>query len=85
VLEVHSLVDEIRIFEAGALIASHAPLEGRGRSVIDPMHRKAASRAASQATGTASIILRRAGDLVARRSLDFYDAVGRVMAVRGNA
>lgn len=84
-LEVHCLVDEIRIFEAGALIASHAPLEGRGRSVIDPMHRKAAARAASHATGAASTILRRAGDLVARRSLDFYDAVGRVMAVKGNA
>jgi hypothetical protein len=27
----------------------------------------------------------RAGDVVAHRSLDFYDAVGRVLAVKGNA
>ncbi len=83
VLEVHCLIDEIRIFEEGALIAIHAPLEGRGQSVVDPVHRKAASRARRAAE--APIVLRRAGDLVARRSLDFYDAVGQVMAVKGNA
>jgi hypothetical protein len=31
------------------------------------------------------IVLRRAGDHVARRSLDFYDAVGRLLAVKGTA
>jgi hypothetical protein len=31
------------------------------------------------------VVVRGAGDVVARRSLDFYDALGRVMAVKGNA
>jgi hypothetical protein len=29
--------------------------------------------------------VRGAGDVVVRRSLEFYDALGRVMAVKGNA
>jgi len=40
ILDVHVLADEIRIFEAGALIASHAPLEGRDQRRLDPAHRK---------------------------------------------
>jgi putative transposase len=39
VLEVHSMIDEIRIFENGVLIASHAPLPGRHQVRIDPAHR----------------------------------------------
>jgi hypothetical protein len=30
-------------------------------------------------------VLGRTGDVVARRSLDFYDALGRVLAVKGSA
>lgn len=41
VLEVHSMVDEIRILEAGVLIASHAPLQGRHQVCINPAHRRA--------------------------------------------
>ena len=40
VLDVHVLADAIRIFEDGALVASHAPLEGRGEKRLDPAHRK---------------------------------------------
>ena len=40
VLDVHVLADEIHIFEDGALIACHRPLEGRGERRIDPAHRK---------------------------------------------
>src|SRR4051794_41925593 len=29
ILEVHVLADEIRLFEAGTLVACHAPLDGR--------------------------------------------------------
>ena len=32
-----------------------------------------------------TVVVRGAGDVVARRSLEFYDALGRVMAVKGNA
>ena len=30
IFDVHVLADEVRIFEDGALVATHAPLEGRG-------------------------------------------------------
>src|ERR1700756_1846655 len=40
VFEVHVLADEVRIFEDGALIAGHAPVEGRDQRRPDPTHRK---------------------------------------------
>src|SRR3954464_11940109 len=84
VLEVHSMVDEIRILEAGVLIASHVPLLGRHQVRIDPAHRRARQRG-DNAPGQAPVVLGRNGDVVARRSLDFYDALGRVLAVKGSA
>jgi hypothetical protein len=84
VLEVHCLIDEIQIFEGGILIARHTPLPGRGQSRIDPTHRKALQRSRRDKDDT-TVAVRGAGDLVARRSLEFYDALGRVMAVKGNA
>ena len=82
ILDVHVLADEIRIFEAGALIASHAPLEGRDQRRLDPAHRKPLPPRRRPAEGEPTVI-RRAGDRVARRSLDFYEAVGRRLAGRG--
>ena len=41
VLDVQVFADEIRIFEDGALIATHAPPEGRDQKHLDPAHRKA--------------------------------------------
>ncbi len=84
VLDVHCLVDEVQIFENGVLIARHAPLPGRGQHRIDPAHRKAAHRP-QRLADNAAMTVRGAGDVVARRSLDFYDALGRVMAVKGRA
>jgi len=40
VLHIQVLADAIRIFEDGTLVASHAPLEGRGEKRLDPTHRK---------------------------------------------
>jgi hypothetical protein len=84
VLEVQCLADEILILEAGAVIARHVALEGRGQSVVDPAHRTARSaetrRAAQREEPTP-----RAGERVTTRSLDFYDAVGRRLAVAGRA
>ena len=82
ILDVHVLADEIRIFEAGALIASHAPLEGRDQRRLDPAHRKPLPPRRRPAEGEPTVI-RRAGDRVARRSLDFYEAVGRRLASQG--
>jgi hypothetical protein len=84
VLEVQCLADEIRILEAGAVIARHVALEGRGQSVVDPAHRTARpaeTRRAAQREELAP----RTGERVTTRSLDFYDAVGRRLAVAGRA
>ena len=40
VVEVHTLADEIHIFEDGTLIATHPVLEGRGQRRVAPGHRK---------------------------------------------
>jgi hypothetical protein len=40
VVEVHTLADEVRIFEDGALIAAHPVLEGSNQRRVAPGHRK---------------------------------------------
>src|ERR1700735_4611966 len=85
VFDVHVLADAIRIFEDGALVATHAPLEGRGEKRLDPAHRKLARFCRRRPTDPEPVILTRAGDRVVRRSLDFYEAVGRRLAARGGA
>jgi len=82
VFEVHVLADEVRIFEDGALVATHAPLEGRGEKRLDPSHRKPGSPCRRNLRNE-PLILTRAGDRVVRRSLDFYAAVGRRLAGLG--
>jgi Mu transposase, C-terminal domain len=82
VFEVHVLADEIRIFEDGALVATHAPLEGRGEKRLDPSHRKPVSSCRRNLRDE-PLILPRAGDRVVARSLDFYAAVGRRLAAIG--
>jgi transposase len=83
VVDVHVLADEIQVYEDGALIASHAPVEGRGQRVIAPGHRKAPRSTARRSDEEITIV--RTGDQVARRSLEFYDAVARRLAVQGDA
>lgn len=39
-VEVHTLADEIRIFENGTLIAAHPVLEGRLQRRVTPGHRR---------------------------------------------
>ena len=86
ILDVHVFADEIRIFENGAMVASHLPLEGRDQTRIDPAHRKiASSPSRRRSSDGAPIVIRRAGDQVARRSLDFYQAVARRLAGQGGA
>lgn len=80
-VEVHSLADEVRIFENGALIAVHPVLEGRKQRRVHPDHRRSVTvrrlhPAAIDDGGT----LQGAGDRVLQRSLAFYDAVGKAMA-----
>ncbi|MCC8954324.1 hypothetical protein H8B02_12935 [Bradyrhizobium sp. Pear77] len=83
VLDVQVLADAIRIFEDGTLVASHAPLEGRGEKRLDPTRRKMPAPARRR-PGEASPPILRAGARVVRRSLDFYEAVGRRLAQGGS-
>jgi hypothetical protein len=83
VVDVHVFADEIRIFEAGILIASHPPLEGRDQRRLDPAHRKLLPPLLRPPGEGELIVIRRTGDHVARRSLAFYEAVGRRLAGQG--
>ena len=81
VLEVHALADEIQIFEAGQLVARHPVLEGRNQRHVAPGHRKAPALASRRHADTGQpIVIGRAGEVVARRSLDFYEAVALRLA-----
>jgi hypothetical protein len=82
VVEVHSLADEIRIFEADRLIAVHPVLEGRHQRRLAPGHRKVLIQ--RMAMAAAALPIDRAGDVVARRSLDFYEAVARRLAAESS-
>lgn len=78
VVEVHTLADEIHIFEDGALIAAHPVLEGRHQRRIAPGHRKGLPT--GHRRGSDASPVGRTGDVVAQRSLEFYDAVARQLA-----
>jgi hypothetical protein len=65
------------IFENATLVAVHAPLEGRDKTRVDPAHRQPSTRSRRRPSDGEPLVIRRTGDQVARRSLDFYQAVGR--------
>lgn len=78
VVEVHSMADEIQIFEEDRLIARHPLLAGRRqRSLLDGHRRSARHK------GHIAIPPGLVGDLVVRRPLDFYAAVGQRLAASG--
>jgi transposase len=83
VVEVHSLADEIRIFEDGTLIAAHPVLDGRRQRRVALGHRKMPVPARRGAGTDQPVPIIRAGDVVARRSLDLYAAVARQLAAGG--
>jgi hypothetical protein len=81
VLEVHALANQIQIFEAGQLIARHPVLEGRNQRRVAPGHRKApASAARVHAGADPPLVIGRVSEIVARRSLNFYESVGLRLA-----
>ena len=82
VVEVHTLADEVRIFEDGTLIAAHPVLEGRHQRRVAAGHRKV-PRIADPRRDKPILILR-TGDVVAARPLDFYQAVGQRLACQGD-
>jgi transposase len=82
-LEVHLLADEVRVFEDDRLVATHPVLEGRHRYRVDPGHRLPRPRAGAIPEADELVLGGRPGERVARRSLGFYDAIGRVVAEDG--
>ena len=82
VIEVHTLADEVRIFEDGALIAAHPVLEGRHQRRVAAGHRKMPR--ITNPRRDKPIMILRTGDVVAARPLDFYQAVGRRLAYQGD-
>jgi len=83
VVEVHTLAQEIRIFEDAALIAVHPVLQGRRQCSVLPGHRKLARAATQRSAATKGAGLTRAGEAVVRRPLSFYEAVGKRLAGSG--
>jgi len=83
IVEVHTLADEIRIFEDGNMIAAHPVLEGRSQRRIAPGHRRMERIADRHRHSEEPILIVRAGDIVPARPLDFYQAVGRRLACQG--
>jgi IstB-like ATP binding protein len=70
IVEVHTLANEVQIFEDGTLIANHPVLEGRRQRRIAPGHRKLPR--ITHRRCDEPIVIVRAGDTVATRPLDFY-------------
>lgn len=79
-VEVHSLADEVRIFENGTLIATHPVLEGRKQRRVHPDHRRTITPQHRFRTRDDALVVTPAGDTVLQRSLSFYDAVGKALA-----
>jgi transposase len=84
-VEVHSTTDEVRILEEGSVIAVHPVLDGRGQRRIVAGHRTLPAPANSQTPRNGAASMTRSGEIVALRSLAFYDAVGRRLAAKGAA
>jgi transposase len=83
-VEVHTLAEGIRIFEDGVLIATHPVLDGRHQRRVAPGHRIGGG-GPRRRMADGGVILGRVGDTVARRSLEFYDAVARQLAQESRA
>ena len=82
IVEVHTLANEVQIFEGGTLIAAHPVLEGRNQRRVAPGHRK--MMRITDPHQDKPVLIVRTGDVVAARPLDFYQAVGRRLACQGD-
>ena len=80
-VEVHTLANEVQIFEGGELIARHPMLEGSRQRRVEPGHRRSQSRQIRPGADHGYIVIRGAGDVVTQRPLEFYEAIGRVIAL----
>jgi hypothetical protein len=70
IVEVHTLANEVQIFEGGTLIAAHPVLEGRNQRRVAPGHRK--MMRITDPHQDKPVLIVRTGDVVAARPLGFY-------------
>ena len=84
-VEGHSTANGVRILEDGIVIAAHPVLDGRGRRHIIAGHRTLPPPVNSQTPRDNRPNSVRAGEVVAVRSLAFYDAVGKRLAANDAA
>jgi transposase len=85
VVEVHSLAEEIQIYDGGDLVAVHPALEGRGQVRIAAGHRHHPPPGNSKTRRDEVGGLERAGDKVPMRSLEVYESVADVLASVGRS
>ena len=83
VVEVHQLPDQIRILDAGRLVAVHPILEGRRQYRVDAAHRQGGAAKTSRQFANEAVIVGRIGDYVAPRLLAYYQAIGEHLAATG--
>jgi len=84
-VEVHTLTREVHIFEDGRQIAAHPVLEGRGQRRIAGGHRPHRPPPNSMTPREIAPMPTRPGEVVARRPLEIYAAVGRRLAGEARA
>ena len=82
-VEVHLLADEVRIFEAGQLIAAHQLLEGKAQRRVAAAHRHWPPPGTRRSAQIDEVLpLEPSGMQVSRRSLEIYAQVGQALAER---
>jgi len=83
VVEVHTLADEVQIYEDQRLLAVHPLLEGRGQRRVAPGHRRwpPPGRSSGRPQHVDDVMLASPGQAVPRRDLGIYDYVGQALAV----
>jgi transposase len=84
-VDVHTLTQEVQIFEDGQQIAAHPVLEGRGQRRIADGHRQNRPPAGGTTPRDTTPVPVRPGEVVARRPLEVYAAVGRRLAGEARA
>lgn len=83
-VEVHTLAEEVRIYEGARLLAVHPVLAGRGQRRVAPGHRHwpPPGRGSTRPRQVEDVILTPPGHAVSRRDLAIYDHIGRALAQR---
>jgi transposase len=80
-VEVHTLADEVRIYDGERLIAAHPLVEGRGLRRVAPGHRRWPPPPSTQQRRSATATpLVAPGHTVERRDLAVYGRIGRELA-----